>query len=102
MAWILATHPNPEVRNASQAIELAERAAELTKYQNASVLDTLAAAYAAAGQFDRAATTAQTAIALASTAEDDELVNHIRKRLELYKQTRPYREPVRSQDAVRP
>ena len=102
MAWILATHPNPEVRNASQAIELAERAAELTKYQNASVLDTLAAAYAAAGQFDRAATTAQTAIALASTAEDDELVNHIRKRLALYKQTRPYREPVRSQDAVRP
>ena len=91
VAWILATHPDPKLRDANQAIEFAERAAELTRYQNAAVLDTLAAAYAAAGQFDRAVTTAQTALELASAAQNEQLANHIRKQLELYKQAKPVR-----------
>jgi tetratricopeptide (TPR) repeat protein len=89
MARILVTHPNPKLRDAAQAIELAERAAKLTKYQNPTILDTLSAAYAAAGQFDRAITTAQAALKLASDAQADELANHIRKRLELYRQAKP-------------
>ncbi len=88
MARILATHPDPKVQDASEAVRFAERAAELTKYQNASILDTLAAAYAAAGQFDRAVTTTQVAITLASAAQADELVNQLRKQLELYRQAK--------------
>ena len=48
-AWILATHPDPDVRDPAQAVVLAERAAQLVKRDNASMRDILAAAYAAAG-----------------------------------------------------
>ncbi len=89
MAQILATHPDPNLRDASEAIDLAERAAELTKYQNVTILNTLATAYASAGQFDQAVTTAQAALALASAAQNDELANRIRRQLELYRQAKP-------------
>ncbi len=88
-AWILATHPDANVRDVKQAIIFAERAAELTKYQDVDILDTLAAAYAAAGQFDRAAAAEQTALNLASAKQDEKQINHIRKQLELYKQAKP-------------
>jgi tetratricopeptide (TPR) repeat protein len=87
-ARILATHPDPKVQDANEAIRFAERAAKLTKYQNVSILDTLAAAYAAAGQFDKAVTVAQAAITLASAAQADELVDYLRKQLELYRQAK--------------
>ncbi|MFH0980127.1 MAG: tetratricopeptide repeat protein [Planctomycetota bacterium] len=92
-AWILATYPEAAIRDEAEAIRLAERAAGLTGGQEAAVLDTLAAAYASAGRFDRAVTTAQEASALAATAGDVELTATIRARLEHYRQRRPYREP---------
>ena len=73
---------------------------QLTKYQNASVLDTLAVAYAASGQFEKAVRTAQTAIDLSSRvpvemkAQAEKLTEEISKRLELYKQSKVYREPA--------
>lgn len=69
-----------------EAISFAERAAELTKYQNISILETLARAYAAAGRFDRAAATTETAIALASAAKAAGQIEHLRIKLELYRQ----------------
>jgi len=56
------------------------------------VLDTLAAAYAAAGQFDDAVTTAQLALSAASDPNDNELADQIAERLELYRQAKPYRQ----------
>jgi len=94
LAWILSTQPDPNLRDADEAIEFAERAAKLTKYQSAHTLDTLAAAYASAGQFDKAVLTAQAAIASASSGQDAELAKNIRSRLELYEQGQPYREPM--------
>ena len=88
MAWILATHPN--IADPDRAVTLAEHAARLTKYQNPSVLDTLAATYAAAGQFDRAGATAQNAIDLAAKANNKRLVQEIQNRIQLYKASRPY------------
>jgi len=82
------------VRRPDEAIRLAERAAELTQYQNAVFLDTLAAAYAAAGRFDQAVKTAQGALALIPDVQTGELADGIRARVELYKQARPYREPA--------
>jgi Flp pilus assembly protein TadD len=81
-ARIMATHPDPTVRNAGKAIRFAERASELTDYTNVSVLDTLAVAYARAGYFEKAVTTIETAIGLASAAGADQL----REQLELYRQ----------------
>lgn len=89
MAWILATHADSQIRNANQAITFAERAAKLTKHQNAQILDTLAAAYAAAGQFDQAVATAEAALNSAIAKQDEDLANHIRKLLQRYKQAKP-------------
>jgi len=85
IAQILVVHPDSKVRNASEALGLAERAAELTGHKDAQVLDTLAAACAATGQFTRAVTTAQAAIELASAAGAKEYVDYLRRQLEHYK-----------------
>ena len=66
------------------------------------MLDALAVAYAAAGQFDRAVTTAQAALELTSAAGTEGLANAIRHRLELFQQARPYREPSPIKAPVRP
>jgi tetratricopeptide (TPR) repeat protein len=86
----------------SEALEFSERAAKLSKYQNPIVLDLLATAYSAVGQFDRAVTTARKAVALASAVQNHELANAIRQRLKLYKQGKPYRHPVPKQVEVPP
>ena len=100
IAWILATHTAARVRDPAEAVRLAERAAELTSRRDAVVLDALAAAYAAAGDWGRATTTAETAVALAS-ARSRALAEDITKRLALYRLKRPYREAsgVRSEAA---
>lgn len=87
IARILVLHPDPNVRDANEAVFFAERAAKLSEYKNPFVLGTLADAYAAAGWFDKAADIAQKAIDLAS-AVDDKLADHLRKRLELFRQGR--------------
>ena len=85
-AKILATHPDPKIQDITRAIRLAERAAQLTGHRNVSVLETLAMVYAAAGQFDQAANTIQSAIVLASAEQDKDLAEALGKKLELYKQ----------------
>jgi tetratricopeptide (TPR) repeat protein len=94
LAKILITHPNPEMRNADEAVPLAERAAKLTRHQNPATLEILAAAYAAKGQFDHAVTTIQQAITLTSTANNAEFSERLRNKLELYKQKKPPQIPI--------
>lgn len=94
MAWILATCPDAGVRDARQAVAYAERASELTQGRSPAILDTLAAAYAAAGDFEKAVKTAQAAMKGASAAEAQKLADAIGKRLQLYRQAEPYREAV--------
>ena len=91
IAWILATHPDPKRRDPAQAVRLAERAAELTGRREPAVLDALAAAYAAAADWELATATAGTAIALAgprSQAQADDIA----RRRALYLNRQPYRE----------
>jgi spermidine synthase len=102
MAHILATHPDPNMRTAGEAVRLAERAAKLTGHRNAAILNTLAEAYAAAGRFDKAITVAEAALALASNQQNENLVDKIRHRLELYRQKKPYRELIPHQDTQSP
>jgi len=85
-ADILATSADPNIRNVDEAIVLAERAAGLTQYKDAAVLGTLAEAYAAKSKFDKAVTTAQTAMSLIHAIQNPELAEKLRKQLELYKQ----------------
>jgi tetratricopeptide (TPR) repeat protein len=92
LAWLLATHPNPRLRDPSQAVRLAERASRVAPRQDAAVLDVLAAAYAAAGRFDRAVATARAALAVLP-ASQSELAASIQHRLDLYTKGRPYQGP---------
>ncbi|MBN2315329.1 MAG: tetratricopeptide repeat protein [Sedimentisphaerales bacterium] len=85
-AEILATHPDPKIRDLDQAIRFVERAAQLTGYQDISVLEVLAMCYAAAGRFDQATGTIESAIALVSAESDEDRIVTLRKKLELYKQ----------------
>jgi tetratricopeptide (TPR) repeat protein len=92
LAWLLAAHPNPRFHDPSEAIRLAERASGLTHGQDAAVLDVLAAAYAAAGQFERAIATARAALAaLPASASLTDRASSIRHRLDLFEKGRPYR-----------
>lgn len=56
LAWIYATHPT-DIRNGAEAVKLAEKAATLTQEKDVETLDTLAAAYAEAGEWDKALAT---------------------------------------------
>jgi len=92
LAWILATYRDGRFHNPNEAIRFAEDACLLTDYKDVGMLDTLAAAYAAAGKFDDAAATAQKAVDLALSSGLEERAQTIRKRLELYKAGKPYYE----------
>lgn len=89
VAWFFATCPDPGIRNPEEAISLSEHAARLTHYLNPGILDSLAASYAAAGQFEEAVSTANTAMELAHKAHNSSLVSKIQKRLNLYKKEQP-------------
>jgi tetratricopeptide (TPR) repeat protein len=86
LAWVLATAEDEQIRDADRAVELAERAGELTDYKQPAVMDTLAAAYVVAGEFEKAIKTAEKAMELALTGGEEELAERIKKRIELYKQ----------------
>jgi tetratricopeptide (TPR) repeat protein len=90
IAWLLATAPDAALRDANQAILFAEHAADLTGRRDASALDILAAAYAAAGQFDRAVAVSEAALGM---KPDAALAAAIRRRQELYRQHKPYVSP---------
>src|SRR5262249_37562366 len=53
LAWLLATGPDG-VRDGKRAVEAATRACELTDWKDPELVDTLAAAYAEFGDFDKA------------------------------------------------
>ena len=93
LAWVLATHPDRKLRDSGRAIRLAQRASELTENRDASILDTLAAAYAAANQFDQAVATAEAALGLIDDRASSDLETDLKKRLDLYRQRSPFRDP---------
>ena len=90
LAWIQATHPDPDVRDPTGALELAVRASAARRHRDANILDTLAAAYAVAGEPARAAEVARRALALANSTGQLALVEAIEQRLQLYEAGQAY------------
>jgi protein O-mannosyl-transferase len=91
-AWVMATTSNPQFLNGAKAVELAKLANQMTSYQQPETLDTLAAAYAAAGNFPEAISTAERGVELARAGGRSDLAREIQARLALYRQGRPYRD----------
>ena len=85
LAWLLAAHADAGVRDPVQAVSLAARAVVLTNKQDPRSLDVLAAAYAAAGRFDQAVTTAQTAVDLLRASSSPSAAGEVSERIELYR-----------------
>jgi len=93
-AWLRATCPDEKYRIGKLAVESANRACELTAGNNASFLDTLAAACAEAGDFEAAIKWQQKAIGLLATK--DPLRQDIESRLSLYQAKKPFHEKSKS------
>jgi tetratricopeptide (TPR) repeat protein len=83
LAWILATSSDTTIREPADALRLAERAARLTNRRDVRALDTLAAAQSAAGQFDLAIATLQTALDIAERSNATDSARQLREHLEL-------------------
>ena len=94
-AWLLATNPNASVRNGTEAVELAQRAEQLSASREAAVLGTLAAAYAEAGRFPEAVQTAHKALERAAQQNKPRLAESLRAKIGLYESGTPYRESSR-------
>ena len=92
IAWLLATRTESRLHDPQEAVRHAERACQLTKHENPGLLDTLAVAYAAAGRFSEAITTAEAALGLVRPS-DKELKTGLQNRLRLYKAGQAYIEP---------
>jgi tetratricopeptide (TPR) repeat protein len=90
LAWFLAASKETTVHNPDKAIRLAQRACELTNYKEPGLLDTLAVAYAATGDFSKAIETAEKALELCQSSEQNTLKEKIENRLVLYKAGKPY------------
>jgi hypothetical protein len=86
-AWQMSVSTLESKRDGHRAVELASRACELTDFKDANYLDTLAAAYAQAGNFQSAIAWAEKALALKTGDEA------IEEHLETFRQGKPWREP---------
>jgi tetratricopeptide (TPR) repeat protein len=83
LAWLLATCPDTSVRNGPAAIRYANMAIANTKIDVADFMGTLAAAYAANGQFMQATLLCQDAYMIYPTQERKEM-------LTLFQSRKPY------------
>lgn len=89
LAALLAAGPD-SVRDGQQAVQHASKACELTNWKHSEFIETLAAGYAAAGEFDKAIAQQQIAMALPAATKDPES----RRRLGLYRQKKQYYDPA--------
>ncbi|REJ65507.1 MAG: tetratricopeptide repeat protein [Planctomycetota bacterium] len=88
-AWLLATCPALQFRDGRLAVELARQLNALDDEPLPHRLDTLAACYAADGQFEEAVATAVRAVSLIGDTQP-QLAGEIRERLALYRKGQHY------------
>jgi tetratricopeptide (TPR) repeat protein len=91
LAWVLATAPDPALRNGDEAVTFAERAVAIAGANDLPTLDALAAAYAEAGRFDDAVATTDRAVGRARVLGMTEVATRFMERRALYRQHQPFR-----------
>jgi hypothetical protein len=89
LAWLFATCPDGKYRHGIKAVELAGKAVSIDK-KNTYHLDTLAAAYAEAGDFENAIKKQEEAI----TILEEETPNTYIERLNSFKANKPWRDKL--------
>ncbi len=93
LAWLLATSGQSEIQNPLEAIRLAETACRLTEHKDPILLDTLAAACAAAGRFSDAVQYQKLALEILETSKNPAIQADFQKRLALYESGQAYQTP---------
>ena len=86
MAWTLATATDPDIRDASRSVAMAEQARVLSPPDEKMVLETLAAALASDGRFSEAVELQHAAMANVP----DAVRPGMEQRLQLYESERPF------------
>jgi tetratricopeptide (TPR) repeat protein len=89
LAWFLATCPDAAYRNGTEAVMYAQSACELVQWKDPAHLDTLAAAYAEVGDFDRAVRCVTEAIS--KMEPDAEYRKEVEEHLVLFQRKEAYR-----------
>ena len=92
LAWLLATYPDSKSRDGAEAVRLAERACGLTERRIPVMLDTLSAAYAETGDFQRAITAIKEALNRAYSSGDTDAIKLSEDILASLSANRPYRQ----------
>jgi len=92
LAWRLATSKQSQLRDGSKAVELARKASAIAEDDNPIFLDTLSAAFAEVGNFEKALDTAQRAQQVASEHGSAGMDADIAAHIELYRKQQPVRE----------
>ena len=87
-AWLYATCPDKKFRDGKLAVESATKACQLSQWKDAAKLAVLAAAYAEAGEFDKAVRWQREANDRYIDPEDR---RQGRERLALFEEAKPYR-----------
>jgi tetratricopeptide (TPR) repeat protein len=88
-AWMWATCPDAKFRDGRKSVAAATRACELTEWDEAGIIDTLAAAYAETGDFASAVKWQTRAIELETDRKNKD---DFASRLKLYQEKKPYRD----------
>ena len=73
-AWFLATCPDSSFRNGKQAVKDAKAACSIMQWKDEDMIDTLAAAYAEAGDFNSAVQYVSQALAMKGISSESEKV----------------------------
>jgi len=92
LAWLLSTSSNEEIRDAEEALRLATRACELTRWRSSFELEAFAAASAENGDFESAVKWQTEAIRLMSSQDWPKQKSDADGRLELFLAEQPFRE----------
>jgi tetratricopeptide (TPR) repeat protein len=97
LSWVLATSPVDSVRDGKRALKYGEKAARLTDYKAPHILSTLAAAYAEAGDFEKAVEWSSKAVDIGAQ-EDHNQLEQLQEELDSYKAGEAWREKQESEE----
>jgi tetratricopeptide (TPR) repeat protein len=90
LAWLRATCPLRAMRNDKEAVECATKACELSDWTRWEYIDTLATAFAEAGDFERAVYYENDALAINEISEGDR--NYLKRRKSSFEKRQAYHE----------